>query len=348
MTLERDLMRVLMPMHAWVSTAEFGMTATDKLRIGVETSWRLLQKIVNDVEFMLVEGSGGIVPTPPNEVLVGKSPSKSPSMINLAAQSTSTGPFHIRTLRSTSGIFGGADSGGPGSGVATPMAPGGGKSKSSKVPPQLRALLRQAMRDGSDWHPQLHDTVAQITGMKSSKAVRTRVYVTSASTMHSLLNVLAFGREVSDEDPIDPSRIAHVTDLHYLSHFVIRCFEEPMSPTGTDSLPPGDDQVNRATRSSRLMSGSQILNPCSPKASGYRYTVEVSFSAGVMCRDEANEICPQRGDSLRENMLCVAPLEVICKNQFCSLDDFDTYLTEILAEFGKLSQDESAAQVVSD
>lgn len=26
------------------------------------------------------------------------------------------------------------------------------------------------MRDGSDWHPKLHETVAQITGMKSERS----------------------------------------------------------------------------------------------------------------------------------------------------------------------------------
>jgi len=376
MTLERDLMRVLMPMHAWVSTAEFGMTAIDKLRIGVETTWRLLQKIVNDVEFMLVDGGssavGGIdsVPagTPQNEIwqlttggslATSKSPSKSPSLANLtasAAASAAAVPGRS-TSRSTSGLFG--ENGGANSGLATPVATsvpsGGGRTKTSKVPPQLRALLRQAMRDGSDWHPQLHDTVAQITGMKTSKAVRTRVYVTSASTMHSLLNVLAFGKDVSDEEPIDQPRISHVTDLHYLSHFVIRCFEEPVV---VDDMGSDDHDVSDAsspiprTRASsataggrklltRSMSGNHLLHPASPiTQSGLRYTVEVLFSAGVMCRDEAQEVCPQRGDTMRESMLCVAPLESICKNQFCSLEDFDAYLTEILAEFGKLSQNE--------
>ena len=371
MVLQRDLMRVLMPMHAWVSTAEFGITATDKLRIGVETTWRLLQKVVNDVEFMLVdEGEPAKVDpqltlsTPPaveaQSLAASKSPSKSPSAVNLLVEDPARA--FARAGRSTSGTSGVFESsvsernnGGGGSGLATPVAtgntaPAGGRSKSSKVPPQLRALLRQAMRDGSDWHPQLHDTVAQITGMKTSKAVRTRVYVTSASTMHSLLNVLAFGKDVSDEDPIDRSSFAHVTDLHYLSHFVIRCFEEPATPgvdLGSSSDLPDDASPRdflAARRSlARSISANRMVasSSSSPMSkNNVRYTVEVLFSAGVMCKDQV-EGCSIPGDSLRENQLCVAPLESICKQDVCSLEDFDAYLTEILAEFGKLSQEET-------
>ena len=356
MVLQRDLMRVLMPMHAWVSTAEFGITATDKLRIGVETTWRLLQKMVNDVEFMLVdevaEPQLSLSTPPAPETGASKSPSKSPSTNNLVAEESARA--FSRAARSTSGTSGIFESSsgnlGAGSGLATPVATAplaGPRSKSSKVPPQLRALLRQAMRDGSDWHPQLHDTVAQITGMKTSKAVRTRVYVTSASTMHSLLNVLAFGNNVSDEDPIDRSRFGNVTDLHYLSHFVIRCFEEPTTPAENQSdrksSEEGSPKDGLAARRSlaRSISANRITASSSPiSRQNVRYTVEVLFSAGVMCKDQV-EGCWIPGDSLRENQLCVAPLESICKLDVCSLEDFDAYLTEILAEFGKLSQEET-------
>jgi hypothetical protein len=294
-TLQHDLMRVLMPMHAWVSSAEFGITATDKLRIGVETTWRLLQKMVNDVEFMLCESRCNVISTPPAD----GSHSHSPSFANILST-----PGAV--ARSFSFASGGLESqSGANTPVATNVTSNRPPGKGSKVPPELRALLRQAMRDGSDWHPQLHETVAQITGMKTSKCVRTRVYVTSASTMHSLLNVLAFGEEVSDEDPIDRSKIADVTDIHYLSHFVIRCFEEPDTVIGSSEEVP----KRTSTRSS-------------PDAK--RYSVEVLFSPGVQCND------------LRETGMCMAPLQSICRESFCSLDGFDTFLTEILADFGKL------------
>jgi inositol hexakisphosphate/diphosphoinositol-pentakisphosphate kinase len=295
-TLQRDLMRVLVPMHAWVSSAEFGITSTDKLRIGVETTWRLLQKMVNDVEFMLCESRcGDVISTPPAD-----SYSQSPSFATLMH-----GGGGGTSVARSSSFAGGNDSvSGANTPVATNLRPTLGTEKKSKVPPELRALLRQAMRDGSDWHPQLHETVAQITGMKTSKCVRTRVYVTSASTMHSLLNVLAFGQEVSDQDPIDRSKVADVTDIHYLSHFVIRCFEEPEREPA--DAPESSSSGRRASISSS------------------RYTVEVLFSPGVQCRE------------LRENAMCMAPLQSICRESLCSLDGFDTFLTEILAEFDKL------------
>ena len=310
-TLQHDLMRVLAPMHAWVSAAEFGITATDKLRIGVETTWRLLQKMVNDVEFMLCESDGlrNVISTPPAEPAGGASPSFA------AALGASSPAQPVRLLPAAmEGISHMTSEGG--SGMNTPVV--ARTQKASKVPPELRALLRQAMRDGSDWHPQLHDTVAQITGMKTSKCVRTRVYVTSASTMHSLLNVLAFGDEVSDQDPIDRSKLNDVTDLHYLSHFVIRCFEEP----GVDDSVP-----RRILAKSASSSQVNLVAAESPANSteGTRYTVEVLFSPGVQCANE-----------LRETQMCMAQLQTICKQSGCSLDGFDTYLTEILAEFGKL------------
>jgi inositol hexakisphosphate/diphosphoinositol-pentakisphosphate kinase len=305
-TLQRDLMRVLVPMHAWVSSAEFGITADDKIRIGVETTWRLLQKMVNDVEFMLCESRcdlQNVISTPPADG-IGTGVNYSPSFATLLE---STAHAHkLGVQRASSFASHGMEShSGSNTPVATNLHP---RSRASKVPPELRALLRQAMRDGSDWHPQLHDTVAQITGMKTSKCVRTRVYVTSASTMHSLLNVLAFGEEVSDEDPIDRTKVADVTDLHYLSHFVIRCFEEPETATG-ESAP-------------KRILGRTVATSNAEEAK--KYTVEVLFSPGVLCKE------------LRENAMCMAPLQSICKQSVCSLDGFDTFLTEILAEFGKL------------
>lgn len=321
LTLERDLMGVLVPLHAWVSASEFGITARDKLRIGVETTWRLLQKIVNDVEFMLREGDdnrrNAIMGTPPADG--GLSSNTSPSfasIVNMQEEGK-------RYMRSVSNSFSTLPQVEPGSGVTTPSSNNAviKSAKQSKVPPELRALLRQAMRDGSDWHPQLHETVAQITGMKTSKCVRTRVYVTSASTMHSLLNVLAFGQEASDEDPIDRSKFSQVTDLHYLSHFVIRCFEEPSA---------ADPFVSKRILARTI---SETVNAASPVGSvnsnGKRYTVEVLFSPGVECEDDSPE-------KLRESRMCLIPLQSICRESVCSLDDFDAYLTEILVECGKL------------
>jgi inositol-hexakisphosphate/diphosphoinositol-pentakisphosphate 1-kinase len=309
--LQRDVMRILIPLQAWVSTAEFGITGTDKLRIGVETTWRLLQKMVNDIEFMLEENDARLVGESPGGAAVGQSPSSSGE---LGAIMASNARLAFSQAAASSGMTTPV--------AANSMRPGG---KPSKVPPELRALLRQAMRDGSDWHPQLHETVAQITGMKSSKCVRTRVYVTSASTMHSLLNVLAFGSEVSDENLIDRSKLSGFTDLQYLSHFVIRCFEGPEGDDATGASPP-----------------SASRRPITSN----KYAVEILFSPGVQC--EAQPLTFQVDpDLLRENSLCVAPLQPICYQECCSLEDFDAFLTEVLAECGKLSHTEQVPTVSS-
>jgi hypothetical protein len=136
--------------------------------------------------------------------------------------------------------------------------------------------------------------------------------------MHSLLNVLAFGEEVSDEDPIDRVKVADVTDLHYLSHFVIRCFEEPGGDSSMDGSSPSNEGLPKRilARTGSSMTGVPVGSK--------RYTVEVLFCPGVQCKE------------LRENAMCMAPLQSICKQSVCSLDGFDTFLTEILAEFGKL------------
>ena len=385
LTLQNDLLKILIPMHAWVSSAEFGITATDKLRIGVEMTWRLLQKIVNDVEFMLGEpvtvppfepaasrGDVSRADPEPQDVTVCAQHAATPQdfghSVSAIASPTVCGIVPINTnipiasvgcpspvfgrppprsssINSVSGIIGGGD----GSGMTTPVASASGPKsvKSSKVPPQLRALLRQAMRDGSDWHPQLHETVAQITGMKTSKCVRTRVYVTSASTMHSLLNVLAFGKEVSDQEPIDRSKLNQVTDLHYLSHFVIRCFED----NSLDGLDAANSPLGEAKTNSHKGQTPPEMSPMRREGSlrggdQTRYAVEVLFSPGVCIMNDIEDDLPQRrnslislpADKLRESHLGVAPLKSICKMDVCGLDEFDTYLTEILAEFGKLTQ----------
>ena len=61
---------------------------------------------------------------------------------------------------------------------------------------QWAPRVNDALHDSSDWHPKLNDEVANLTDIKSTRIVWPRIYVTSASTMHSLLNVLRHGRAV--------------------------------------------------------------------------------------------------------------------------------------------------------
>jgi hypothetical protein len=161
--------------------------------------------------------------------------------------------------------------------------------------------------------------------------------------------VLAFGKDVSDEDPIDRSKISDVTDLHYLSHFIIRCFEENPS---SDDVSPDAAAVHKRLLSRNLsnnaissMVGASSPNTAAGSVLGRRYTVEVLFSPGVQCRDHCGLAVPP--DQLRESQMIVAPPISICKQSVCSLEDFDTYLTEILAEFGKLTLDATGAGAIN-
>merc|ERR1719171_1671728 len=41
------------PLSSWVCCSEYGMDAEQKMRIGADVSWRLVSKILGDLEFML-------------------------------------------------------------------------------------------------------------------------------------------------------------------------------------------------------------------------------------------------------------------------------------------------------
>merc|ERR1740129_2307804 len=59
-----------------------------------------------------------------------------------------------------------------------------------KLTKEVQDQLKKAMRDSSDWHPRLNAHVVENTDLKNTRMVRSRMYVTSASTMHSLVNML--------------------------------------------------------------------------------------------------------------------------------------------------------------
>merc|ERR1719277_118630 len=95
----------------------------------------------------------------------------------------------------------------------------------SRLTPALRQELKHALRDASDWHPRLSEEVAKLADINHEGTVRSRIYVTSASTMHSLFNVLRHGQCASGEDCIVSNKLGKVTDLNYLTHLVFRCYE---------------------------------------------------------------------------------------------------------------------------
>ena len=203
--LTRLLFPALLPVHVLVSGLEFGITLEDKKRIGVEITWRLLQKIMNDTEFVIGDS-----------VKYSREQSK--------------GDLSVRAEQGSPSIQQSADPvpSQPLQQSLASLTPKNSSLTKKRVPPELRALMRQAMRDGSDWHPRLLSTVAKVTGMSQQQPVRSRIYVTSSSTMNGMVNVLAQNSSIFSK----PGNF----DLDYLSHVVIRCFEDPEAPGSADPL----------------------------------------------------------------------------------------------------------------
>merc|ERR1711920_333618 len=142
------------------------------------------------------------------------------------------------------------------------------KSKLARLSPELRKELKHALRDSSDWHPQLNDQVAALTNIKT-RVVRSRVYVTSASTMHSLFNILRHGHTASGGAAIVKD-LGGVTDLNYLTHIVLRCYER--------DLPEGEGATPESLESLGCEDADRIQRLEMEKD---RYRVEISMSPGV-------------------------------------------------------------------
>eukprot|EP00820_Chromera_velia_P012011 Cvel_22951.t1-p1 / transcript=Cvel_22951.t1 / gene=Cvel_22951 / organism=Chromera_velia_CCMP2878 / gene_product=Inositol hexakisphosphate and, putative / transcript_product=Inositol hexakisphosphate and, putative / location=Cvel_scaffold2311:15145-30706(+) / protein_length=1890 / sequence_SO=supercontig / SO=protein_coding / is_pseudo=false len=83
--------------------------------------------------------------------------------------------------------------------------------------------------------PRLNEDQARALGIKSPwRMVRSRFYVTSASHLQSLLNVVLFGNESVGVPPLvardAADKVFRITDLHYLSYMVFRLWERRKLP----------------------------------------------------------------------------------------------------------------------
>jgi len=150
-----------------------------------------------------------------------------------------------------------------------------------KMTAEVRNELKNALRDSSDWHPRLNEEVAKLTGIKNTRIVRSRIYVTSASTMHSLFNILRHGHHASGEKSI-VSDLGEVIDLSYLTHIVFRCYERDEAPT---EVPEG------------VAPGSAEHLKFMEKA---RYRVEISMSSGKQVFQDGQMVKWPDGSQLRE------------------------------------------------
>mmetsp|Transcript_7635 Transcript_7635/g.16836 ORF Transcript_7635/g.16836 Transcript_7635/m.16836 type:complete len:1122 (-) Transcript_7635:55-3420(-) len=184
--------------------------------------------------------------------------------------------------------------------------------------------LRKAFAISSkEWHPKLTKEVSKITGVKSKK-MKSRIYVTSASTMHSIMNILLHGGEAG-QGLGDGRKDATDVSLNYLSHLVLRCYETPreksMSFSDLRSVSNSDldltDKKQRQSAEARLKTN---------------FKVEISMSPGACCLNSEKQPEPwPKGSELSKENIGTAALEVM--NPGVSLNEFENYLRDVLRKF---------------
>jgi len=468
--LAEKMVGLIQPLNAWVCESEYGITWEEKLKIGVDVTWRLVGKILGDLEFMIeddvdeagqkplggdgIGASGGgfgrplspplvsphctrddpagttrALPTPdpalasphtspgtllhplpvhlvPDDgawmlqaIASGGKPTSPPcggstdSGAEYAGLLPSPGPGRVwRELESRrdgggeveaettffrqltpnansrfnasglhSGSAGRADNGGaagnfcsgctteggvievePGASASNPAKPKAfkenerlsskegdkKKSKLTRLTPELKSELKSALRDTSDWHPRLNEEVAKITNIQDSNIVRSRIYVTSASTMHCLVNILRHGGAISDDICDGPAAgLDTVADLNYLSHIVFRCYESQGGTAGS----PREEPVSEASGG---LAGERERIRELEKA---KYHVEVMMSPGKSVLRDGQIVQWPSGADLCEDRCRVAPLRVIGGS--VELPSLERLLTEVVKEYADHSND---------
>lgn len=199
-------------------------------------------------------------------------------------------------------------------------------TSSTKLTPEVRNQLKQAMRDSSDWHPRFNEQVTKLTDIKHTKLVRSRIYVTSASTMHSLFNILRHGQSATDDIKI-VSGLDDVTDLNYLTHLVFRCYEQD---DDSETIPqvPADPSLSPHSRLRQIAKA--------------RYRVEISMSPGVQVykdgRSGPRHIQWPKGSELNERCCNVAPLQII--GDSIDLSWLERFLAGAVKEYGPRHEEE--------
>jgi len=380
-----QLVSSLHPLNEWVCLSEYGISQEEKIDIGVDVTWRLVGKILNDLEFMIEDDVGSIekdgkradsddnVPRSLSGVSAGSNGRRKTGMPGMGIRSPGEdGPASPQSdppaLSSPMGAsrkgawaeMGSSDNLGdrstspmkredhgllppPSSAPAVlspplaeaskgfdrgvtppsdsqPARPRFAKlSSTTKLTPDVRDQLKQAMRDSSDWHPRLDREVTKMTDLKHTRVVRSRVYVTSASTMHSLFNIL---RHASGEQELVKG-LDNTTDLNYLTHLVFRCYEQD----------EGSDQISQTQLDDSLSPRSRAR-----QAAQARYRVEVSMSPGVQVYKNSRHVQWPKGSELKESTCKVAPLQII--GESLDLAWLEQFLSGAVKEYGPRNDDD--------
>jgi len=183
------------------------------------------------------------------------------------------------------------------------------RGKLAKLTDGVRQELKNAMRDSSDWHPRLNTHVVENTPLQNTRMVRSRVYVTSASTMHSLINVLRQFEtsEMASCGSQSRSPLDLVLDLGYLSHLVFRCYErEDVSEEQQDENDPGSSEKKR-------------------------YRLEIAMSPGVGVSKDGQQVLWPEGADFNQDTAVVAPLHTIAHSG--DLSRFENFITASIKDF---------------
>lgn len=180
-----------------------------------------------------------------------------------------------------------------------------------KLTAEVQDQLKQAMRDSSDWHPRLNAHVAESTDLKNTRMVRSRVYVTSASTMHSLFNMLRDFQSTGSSN-IKSRILDQVMDLNCLSHLVFRCYERQ------------DDQDDETEEQAALANDQKSREMA-------RYRVEISMSPGLQVFKEGGHVPWPTGADLKPDNVRVAPLQILVNS--VELNRFEQFITDAIKEY---------------
>jgi hypothetical protein len=261
-----EIVDLLQPLNAWVCWSEYGISQQEKLRIGIDVTWRLIGKILVDLEFLIDETVGSLTDEagkiksagmPTAQESGGTAASGTDLNVDETMAQKASWPDGDEGFDASPRTASLGDSGSPGPspGPATPSKKSKSDARRSTLSGELgkknkpTAVLKRALQDSNDWHPRLNEEVARITGIKHTERVKSRVYVTSASTLHSLFNVLWHG----NVDGIVSNK-GQIIDLNYLTHIVFRCYE-----CGQPAPPPASSApaVRKASLSSPLMKASR-------------------------------------------------------------------------------------------
>ncbi|CAD7934187.1 unnamed protein product [Amoebophrya sp. A120] len=255
--------------------------------------------------------------------------------VDQQSKSSSTAKKLEKSLSNPPAIVG-AQSGGTTAGSASASThPAGGApapATASSAQQKQKTIKNEYKWKGEDWFPNRTDNL---------NTIRSRVYVTSASTMHTFLNILAYFRpmknhqnqhgmvsnsnsgqssagndsssdnnnyggsyDVDDQLPegvyYDWDVISDLTDMSYMSHLVLRCFELKNVPKDATTL------------------------------QRYRVEVLVSFGISLTDRDDPKkiiELCSlPDGSFCRKEQQVIAPLKCIMK---APLNYFDSLMQEV-------------------